>query len=124
MHKCEFYHIEFSPRPQVKNPRACKLDQCQVKRQRSNEKAWKDKHSQEYDKEYHETQRDKRSRAIEMVLDTILKCLDIGSKLTGKSIQINDFKAYFTTFLFKLGLRRINKFWNTENTLNNEGLSS
>ena len=123
MHKCEFCHIEFSPRPQVKNPRACKLDQCQTQRQRSNEKAWKLKHSSEYDKEYHEIQRDKRLKAIEKVLESIMKCFDVGSKLIGKNIQINDFKAHITTFLFSLGIRRINKFWDIENVLNTEGLS-
>ncbi len=123
MHKCEFCHIEFSPRPQVKNPRACKLDQCQAQRQRSNEKAWKERHSNEYDKEYHSIQRDKRLKAIEKVLESILKCFEVGSKLTGKNIHIDDFKAYFATFIFRLGIRRINKFWNNENPLNTEGLS-
>ncbi len=50
MHCCEFCGSEFLARPQVKCPRAC--NNCQVKRQRANERAWHARHLH-FDDQYH-----------------------------------------------------------------------
>ena len=48
MHICEFCNIQYEPRKQVQNPRACNKNECQKARQRKNEKEWKGQHSDEY----------------------------------------------------------------------------
>jgi hypothetical protein len=118
MHCCEFCHIQFTPRNQVKNPRACVTEKCQKLRQRDNEKTWKQKHLDQYDKEYHEIQRDKRDKEIEDILNSILKCIEVGINFLGQKIEFQNFKVYFTTFIFKLGIRQINKFWNSKEPFN------
>jgi len=118
MHKCEFCHNNFIPRLQVKNPRACKNSQCQLKRQRSNEKEWKNKHIPEYDKQYHQVQKKKRSKLISSTLESILDCLTAGTKLFGRNCNMANFKAHLNIFLSRLGIRKINKFWINENTFN------
>ena len=118
MHCCEFCHIQFTPRNQVKNPRACVTEKCQMLRQRDNEKTWKQKHLDQYDKEYHEIQRDKRDKEIEDILNSILKCIEVGIKFLGQKIEFENFKVYFTTFIFQLGIRQINKFWNSKEPFN------
>ena len=111
MHYCEFCHIQFTPRNQVKNPRACVTEKCQTLRQRDNEKTWKQKHLDQYDKEYHEIQRDKRTREIEDILKSLLECLRAGARFLDKKIEFQNFTAIFSDFIFKLGIRKINKFW-------------
>jgi hypothetical protein len=122
MHCCEFCYCQFTPRNQVKNPRACFEKGCQKKRQRDNEKTWKQKHLAEYDKEYHEIQRNKRNKEIEDILNSLFKCIEIGSKFLAKKIEFENLKAHFTTFIFKLGIRKINKFWNSTEPFNINGL--
>ena len=92
------------------------------KRQRDNEKTWKQKHLAEYDKEYHEIQRNKRNKEIEDILNSLFKCIEIGSKFLAKKIEFENLKAHFTTFIFKLGIRKINKFWNSTEPFNINGL--
>ena len=72
MHICEFCNNQYTPRKQVKNPRACNKDECQKARQRDNENAWKKRHFDQYDKEYYEIQRDKRFREIQSVLESYM----------------------------------------------------
>ena len=118
MHSCEFCYCQFIPRNQVKKPRACFEEECQNKRQRDNEKAWKQKHLSEYDKEYHVIQRDKRAKEILDILNSILKCIEVGIKFLGQKIEIENFRAHFKIFIFKLGIRQINKFWNLPEPFN------
>ncbi|MFA6190691.1 MAG: hypothetical protein WC711_04265 [Candidatus Staskawiczbacteria bacterium] len=118
MHCCEFCHIQFQPRNQVKNPRACLTENCQKLRQRDNEKSWKQKHLEQYDNEYHEIQREKRTKEIEDILKSILDCIKAGIRFFGKNIQFDNFTAHFSSFIFKLGIRKINKFWNLKEALN------
>ncbi|MDD4973678.1 MAG: hypothetical protein PHY93_04975 [Bacteriovorax sp.] len=91
MHCYEFCHIQFTPRNQVKNPRACLTEKCQPLRQRDNEKTWKQKHLDQYDKEYHEIQRDKRTIEIEDILKSLLECLRAGARFLDKNIEFKNF---------------------------------
>lgn len=100
MHKCEFCHIQFTPRNQVKNPRACLTENCQKLRQRDNEKSWKQKHLDQYDKEYHEIQREKRTQEIEDILKSLLDCIKAGIRFFGKNIQFDNFTAHFSYIVF------------------------
>jgi hypothetical protein len=117
VHACEFCHIQFTPRNQVKNPRACLAEKCQTLRQRDNEKTWKQKHLAQYDKEYHEIQRDKRSREVEAILKSVLDCLRTGISFFNLNVKIGQFEANFTPFFLGLGIREINKFWDVDNPL-------
>ncbi len=118
MHCCEFCHNQFTPRKQVKKPRACFDKNCQILRQRANEKAWKQKHIDQYDKEYHDIQRAKRLKEIETILKSILEFLNAGAKLFGKKINFDHFKVHFAAYFLRLGIRKINKFWNVEDVFN------
>lgn len=115
MHICEFCNNQYTPRKQVKNPRACNKDECQKARQRDNENAWRKRHFDQYDKEYYEIQRDKRFREIQSVLESILDCLKAGIRLFGKQVDFDALKAILRPIFLQLGLRRINKFWNQKN---------
>ena len=64
MHMCNYCHTPFSPRPQVKNPKACPKGDCQKARQRGNEKHWRERNKVHYPKDYYELQRCKRAQAI------------------------------------------------------------
>jgi len=79
-----------------------------TKRQR---KTWKQKHLDQYDKEYYEIQRDKRTKEIEDILKSLLECLRAGARFLDKNIEFQKFTAFFSAFIFKLGIRKINKFW-------------
>jgi len=118
MHNCEFCNIQFIPRNQVKKPRACLAKKCQTLRQRDNEKTWKLKHIDQYDKEYFEIQRDKRAKEIKEILESFLVCLKVGLNFMGKNIEFKIFTTIFSDFIFKLGIRKINKFWPLKEAFN------
>ena len=69
-------------------------------RRRDNKKAWKQKHLNQYDKEYHEIQRDKRAREIEDILKSLLECPKAGARFLDKKIELQNFTAIFFSFYF------------------------
>jgi len=112
---CEFCNSEFSPRPQVKKPRAC--PNCQRLRQRANEKAWREKNLGCYDGKYHSAKRDGRKAAIQEKVTDLLRCIEVGGTLLGVPFtkEIRDsFQGIFLKFMFTLGIRIVNKVWPVE----------
>ena len=115
MCNCKYCNTLYGPRPQVKNPRACDKESCQMARQRDNEKEWREQHRKNYDKEYQEQQRVVRDDAINDVTNNIIKCLEIGKEFLGSignaNFNLDEFKTILSCFFSNLGIRRINKFW-------------
>jgi hypothetical protein len=111
---CEFCHIEFQPRPQVKNPRACSKVSCQQRRQRMNEKSWREQHTHLSGKDYHRIRRGQRSRKLQAVADSILKCVEVGARFLNQPLDRDLFLKFFNSFISELGIRRANKFWPEE----------
>lgn len=112
MFTCEFCNSEFSPRPQVKKPRACQS--CQRLRQRANEKAWREENLGYYDGKYHSSQRKARKAAIEEKIIALLKCIEVGGTVLGVPLTkeiLKSFQAQFLKFISALGFRYANKLW-------------
>jgi hypothetical protein len=113
---CEFCHTEYTPRPQVKKPRACA--KCQPLRQDANEKAWKDKNVGLYNGEYHRVRRSGRTRKLRSKVEGWLRCMEVGGTLLGVSAFQTETRAElasaFLKFLSRLGISHANKFWPSE----------
>ena len=122
-HTCEFCQVEFKARPQVKNPRACHKLKCQRRRQRLNEKTWREKSGLTSDPKYHQIRRLQRRRLIEEIVREIVKCLEIGGRFFGRRFDAHGFSAILSKFIFELGLRRANKFCDFRITINSQSLS-
>ena len=112
MHSCEFCMTQYTPCPQVKKPRAC--SNCQERRQRENEKAWRQKNLGLYDGKYHRKQREERSTEIKSRIEHLVRCIEVGSTLLG-SIFSDDSRAAFKRWLLLAvlgaGTCRANKLW-------------
>ena len=102
---CEFCKREFQPRPQVKNPRACK--ECQAARQRDNEYNWKERHKDIYNKEYYEQQKIKREDEKKKYADELIECLEVGMKFLEKKLRIGEFRNFIMHIFSHLGLTKI-----------------
>lgn len=124
MRTCNYCHTSYSHRPQVTNPQACKKEECQQARQRDNEKRWKEKNKHHYSKDYYELQRDKRSKAISARAKEVMDCLEVGKKLLNKAINLENFNKHFMPIFSQLGIRFINKLWNSEDLSDSHGLES
>lgn len=111
MHCCEFCLSEYVVRPQVINPRACQAFECQLKRQRLNERDWRLRHPELRGTRYHSIRRQQRLQRIQMMATILQRCLQIGVDLLGVKIGIDPFLEDFKEFLLNMGVRRINKFW-------------
>ena len=109
MCKCEFCDRFFTPRPQTKKARACKERECQIKRQRLNEKEWKNGHKDEYGAKFYREYRVERFGVISKLVERILKVLRIGCTALHENFSIDDFKEILMPFLSRLGIRRVNK---------------
>ena len=109
MHQCEFCNAMFRPRPQVKSPKACGF--CQAKRQRQNEKLWREKNLQRYDPLYHRTRKLQRLERLRLKAKEFIECLRVGSQFLGLSFLIGILDSMIEKFLVTLGIRRVNKFW-------------
>ena len=113
---CEFCHTEYTPRPQVKKPRAC--TECQELRQAANEKAWKDKNVGLYDGEYHRVRRSGRIRKLRAKIENWIRCMEVGGRLLGVPAFLRENRAElasaFLKFLSRLGITHANKFWPLE----------
>jgi hypothetical protein len=112
MHKCEFCHTEFQPRPQVKRPRACVS--CQDKRQRSNEYDWRMRNPQYSSAEYHELMREKRKKCLKEAAERLVKCIEVGRDFLGVSLRMDGIEIVLAEFLASLGVRRLNKLWDLQ----------
>ena len=112
MHSCEFCLTEYVPCPQVKKPRAC--SNCQKRRQRENEKAWKQKNLGLYDGKYHRDQRDERKGEVKARIEQLVRCIEVGSTILG-TVFSDDSRAEFKNWLLiavlGVGTRRANKLW-------------
>ena len=110
MKNCEFCSRAFSPRPQVKNPRACNAPVCQAARQRSNEKDWHSRQAEVYDADYHRLKRVGRGRRIQALAERLLACLRTGALLLGADLDFGAIGRELHLIFFRLGIRRLNKF--------------
>lgn len=119
---CEFCLSEFHPRPQVKNPRACQRLECQKLRQIQNEKEWRSRNPDYPGEKYYEINRSQRRRHIRCVVQSMLRCFEVGGKLFGLQIIMEEFSQVLEGFLLGLGVRRINKFWSSTNMSSSDGL--
>jgi hypothetical protein len=111
MCKCEFCNSYFTPRAQVKKPRACQKKECQLKRQRANEKAWKEQQGDRFDAKYHNKKKQKRLSNLRDMAGNVIKCIETGLTFLGKSLNIEKMRGYITELFYTLGSRRVNKLW-------------
>ena len=114
MHCCEFCLSEYPVRPQVINPRACTNPECQLKRQRLNEREWRLRHPELRGTRYHSIRRQQRAQRILALAAILRRCLQVGVDLLGIQIGMDSFLEILQGFLIKTGVRRINKFWKFE----------
>ena len=110
-HQSEFCPASFYPRPQVKNPRACERTECQRKRQRSNELAWRARNETSQDAEYHRICRQGRLKRLQEFAAIMSRCLSTGATFLNESISLGPIQDILLRFLLELGVRKINKFW-------------
>jgi len=111
VHQCEFCTANFFPRPQVKNPRACERSDCQKKRQRSNELAWRARNHALSDPKYHRLRKLARLKLLKQACETLLRYLNTGATIFGQAVMLEEVRLFFFQFLVSLGVRRVNKFW-------------
>ena len=107
MHICEFCNTFYTPRPQVKRPRACK--NCQQKRQKANEKAWRERNRGLYDRKYHAVLRERRCQTIQCIISMFMKVIKIGSTFIGQEINTDQIEQYFSELFRSLGIRKLKK---------------
>jgi len=108
MHKtCSYCHDIYTPRVQVKNPKACNKSECQKHRQRDNERDWHQKNKNLYDQKYHQIKRKIRKENFDTIINLVIDALLIGLRFKGKNIKDNLQKL--TLFFSSLGIRQINK---------------
>jgi len=111
MHECTICHNQFSPRPQVKTPKACANPSCQKTRQKLNEKSWRERNQGLYDGLYHRTKRSVRLKKLSRFSDQLSKCLQMGIAMLGLAIDFKLMESFFQRFLAGLGIRLANKLW-------------
>jgi hypothetical protein len=111
MHTCEFCSIQFEARPQVKIPRACK--DCQVLRQRANERDWHERNLHLHSHTYHKSKREVRLTKLRKLASVFTECLRVGQDFFGIKF-LNDFELFFAQAFIRLGVRQINKFCDLE----------
>jgi hypothetical protein len=108
MHQCEFCPNLFSPRPQVKRPRAC--SNCQFLRQQENEKTWHSKNKEKHDALYHRVQKGLRVETLSEISKKVCEWLRIGMEFKGGSVDVKELGKLLLRFFLDLGIRRVNKF--------------
>ena len=113
--KCEFCLKNFTPRPQVKTPRAC--SNCQRLRQRSNERDWHRRNQGLYDAKYHQSQRIQRHQYLKKCVEKIIRFCQAGSRLFEEPVSISSLKQIMLPFFIQLGVRAANKLWLSEKTI-------
>lgn len=105
--KCEFCEAVFQHRPQVKNPRACK--NCQVERQRANEKTWHSKNKADFDSKYYRTKKIQRIKRIREIVNEFYRLITVGKTFLNQKLELAGFNDLLFQFLCSLGIRRVNK---------------
>ena len=106
---CEFCSRSFSPRPQVKSPRACEASACQASRQRSNERDWHSRQADLQGGDYHRHKRASRARRIRAIAERLFACLEKGALLLGEGVDLGAARVELELIFFRLGIRRLNK---------------
>lgn len=106
---CNYCHAIYTPRPQVKNPKACNKPICQKKRQSANELDWQRKNKNLYDKKYHQIKRSKRLKEVDLIVNIIWQSLLTGLRFHGFSLNSN--AHFFTQIIASIGLRQLNKLY-------------
>ena len=110
---CKYCSSEYHPRPQVKNPQACKNRTCQQQRQRDNEREWHRNNDSRYDAAYHLKLRIKRNKKLKILRNNLTTAFETGA--TFHQFQVSNFSELveqFCGFLSKLGSSELNKFCN------------
>ncbi len=109
---CQFCGAQYTPRPQVKNPRACSNPSCQRARQKANENDWHSRNQGLYDANYHNVKRKVRIAWIRDFLRDLMGSLARGLLLNGQKVEEwASFVELFEGFFLGLGIKRLNKFW-------------
>lgn len=116
VHQCEFCRASFSPRPQVKRPRACPQPNCQDARQKANEQAWRQRNPGVFDGKYHDLMRKLRTSRIEVIAREVSLALDLGARLLGKGFDAANAIVILVRIFSDLGVRAANKLWPAEKT--------
>ena len=111
IHQCEFCSVTFHPRPQVKKPRACGRPDCQRKRQRSNELAWRERNGTLSDPKYHRAQKQVRLKRLQQLAEVFSRCFKTGALFLNETLSSVPIQGLLLEFLLALGVRRINKVW-------------
>ena len=107
---CNFCDTEYSPRPQVKSPRACSKMSCQNQRQRSNEREWRQKNGGKYGSEYFRKWRKQSHQRKNRLAVELLESLKVGMTLRGRQeFDFGIFREFIGDFLGSLGMRSANK---------------
>lgn len=105
MHRCEFCHVMFESRPQVKQPRACK--DCQGKRQRRNEEDWRGRHKGIYDGKYQQIQKKERLKKLKEMAERIIKLIEVGKGFLGEALDLKEMGELLHRFFIYCGIRSI-----------------
>jgi|JI9StandDraft_2_1071091.scaffolds.fasta_scaffold356439_2 hypothetical protein len=108
---CKYCDKPYDPRPQVKNPQACKSSRCQTKRQRDNEKDWRKRNLKFYDRHYYASLKATRIRYLKQKAQELFKPFTTGLIFEGMSLDHSMLTQLWDLFFLKLGVRRINKLW-------------
>jgi hypothetical protein len=110
MNTCEFCGSDYSPRRQVKNPRACRKRLCQSRRQTANEREWREKNDKRFGAGYFSCWRKRSFRRRLEVRQSLIEALRIGMSFLGRQIfDIGFLSEFITDFVRSLGMRIVNK---------------
>lgn len=104
---CEYCNATFTPREQVKRPRACNNSKCQKMRQRDNEKAWREKNKGLYDKKYYQIKSFERQKNLTTIINKIAEAIVIGFRFEGQ--DLSEYFDYICKLLTSVGIRKLNK---------------
>ena len=108
---CTICNETFTPRPQVKTPKACFKLGCQAARQKANEIRWRSRNQENYDGKYHSIQRASRAKKLNELVMQLLECLRIGGRLKSFHFNAASLEVFLTQAMARLGSRVCNKFW-------------
>ena len=95
VHQCEFCRASFHPRPQVKNPRACNRQDCQKKRQSSNELEWREKSGTQSDPKYHSIRKEARLKQLRVISLAVTDCFKKGATFLKEQFSGESFQVFF-----------------------------
>ena len=110
---CTFCNEIFTPRPQVKSPKACSNPKCQRARQKSNEIAWKERNRPNHDATYHRIRRGLRVKKLREMISLLVAAMCVGGRLNNFAFNVLAMTEFLVRVVTELGSRRANKLWNT-----------